>query len=252
MSDLVPVAPAVYRAPRLVALPSDAPSLGELFGFMADAELRVQSLRMRIQDLRITARGEDPLWIDIALRHPGHARVVTRRSEDALGRDYDMWITDGELVRTFDAQANAASVRPLKRGVVGAESPDLPGFARLTRSLTLLPADSLAETFVHPYHYARNVLATGVMSLVGVSTIANREALIIRSDHPRSTLVLTDRPDRWIEVGVDRQTGFLLLLAEHIGDHVARHAEVSLLDIDPTIGDDVFTLHLSSDVRMLY
>jgi hypothetical protein len=105
---------------------------------------------------------------------------------------------------------------------------------------------------VHPYHYARNVLATGPMSLVGVSPIADREALIIRSDHPRSTLVLTDRPDRWVEVGVDRQTGFLLLLAEHIGDHVSRHAEVSQLEIDPSIGDEIFSLHLSSDVRMLY
>lgn len=253
MSDLVRVAPApAYRAPRLVALPSDAPSLGELFGFMADAELRVQSLRMRIRDQRVTARGEEPVWIEVALRHPGHARVVTRRNEEPLGRDYDMWITDGELVRTFDASANAASVRPLRRGVVGAESADLPGFARLTKPLTLLPAESLAETFVHPYHYARNVLATGVMSLVGVSAVANREALIIRSEHPRSTLVLTDRPDRWVEVGVDRETGFLLLLAEHVGDHVSRHAEVLQLDIDPKIGDDVFTLRLSSDVRMLY
>jgi hypothetical protein len=253
MSDLVPVAAApAYRAPRLVALPSDAPSLGELFGFMADAELRIQSLRMQIRDLRVTARGEETAWIDIALRHPGLARVVTRRSEDVLGRDYSMWLTDGELVRTFDAEANAASVRPLRRGVVGAENADLPGFARLTRPLTLLPAETLAETFVHPYHYARNVLATGALSLVGISSIANREALIIRSDHPRSTLVLTDRPDRWVEVGVDRQTGFLLLLAEHVGDHVSRHAEVSLLDIDPVIDDSVFTLHLSSDVRMLY
>ena len=115
-----------------------------------------------------------------------------------------------------------------------------------------LPADSLAETFVHPYHYARNVLATGAMSLAGVSAIADREALIIRSDHPRSTLVLTDRPDHWVEVGVDRQTGFLLLLVEHVGDHVSRHAEVSQLDIDAPIGDDIFSLHLSSDVRMLY
>jgi hypothetical protein len=252
MSDLVPVATATYRAPRLVALPSDAPSLGELFGFMADAELRVQSLRMRIADMRVTARGEETSWIDIALRHPGHARVVTRHSEYGLGRDYSMWLSDGELVRTFDAQANAASVRPLRRGVVGADRNDLPGIARLSPSLTLLPAESLAETFVHPYHYARNVLATGIVSLVGVSAIANREALVIRSDHPRSTLVLTDRPDRWVEVGVDRETGFLLLLAEHIGDHVSRHAEVSLLDIDPPIGDDAFSLHLSSDVRMLY
>lgn len=252
MSDLVLIAPAAYRAPRLVALPTDAPSLAELFGFMADAELRVQSLRMRLRDTRITARGEETDWIDIALRHPGMARLTTSHSEDALGRDYHVWLCDGAVVRTFDAEANTASSRPLRRGVIGAEGADLPSFARLTPPVTYLPPESIAETFMHPYRYARNVLATGAVSMVGVSAIADREAFVIRSDHPRSTLVLTDRPDRWIEVGVDRETGFLLLIAEHIGDHVSRHAEVTGLDIDPPISDDTFALHLSSDVRMRY
>jgi hypothetical protein len=254
MSDLIPVAetPVAYRAPRLVVLPSDAPTLGELFGFMAEAELRVRSLRMRIRDMAVTARGEETEWFDVALRHPGHARVLRRQGEDVLGRDYDVWVTDGHVVRTFDAEGNTASTRQLRWGVVGAEREDLPPFARLSRPLTALPAESIAETFVHPERYARNVLATGVLKLVGASEIAGRESLVIRSDHPRSTLVLTDRPDHWIEVAVDRATGFLSLLVEHVGEHVSRHAEVTQLEVDPPLGDDIFELHLSSDVRMLY
>ena len=48
---------------------------------------------------------------------------------------------------------------------------------------------------------------------------------------PRSTYVLTDRPDRWLEIGVDRQTGFIVLLVEHIGDVVTRHAQVISLGL---------------------
>lgn len=236
----------------MVALPSDAPTLAELFGFMAEAELRVESLRIRIRDTSVTARGEETEWLDVAVRHPGKARVLRRRTEAALGRAYDIWLTDGEFVRTFDAEANTASIRPIRWGVVGADHPDLPSFARLTRPLTILPSESIADTFVHPYAYVRNVIKTGVVALVGSATIAGREALIVRGDHPRSTLVLTDRPDHWIEIGVDRATGFLLLLVEHIGDHVSRHTEVAQLELDPPLSDDLFQMHLSADVRMLY
>ncbi|MEA2621462.1 MAG: hypothetical protein QOH61_372 [Chloroflexota bacterium] len=253
MSDLIVLDDAIaYRAPSVVALPDDAPSVRELFDFMAEAELRVQSLRMRIRDTAITSRGEETEWLDVAVRHPGHARVLRRRSENPLDRDYDVWITDGVYVRTYEAVASRASVRPLRWGVVGADRPDLPPFSRLSKPLTQLPAESIAETFVHPYGYARNVLSSGRASLVASATIAGHEAFVVRSDHPRSTQVLNDRPDHWIEVGIDRATGFLLLLVEHIGEAVSRHAEVTQLELDPPIPDDLFELHLSSDVRMLY
>jgi hypothetical protein len=75
---------------------------------------------------------------------------------------------------------------------------------------------------------------------------------VVRAQHPRAAKVLVDRPDREIEVGIDRATGFLLSLIERIGDSVTHHAEVTSLELDPAIPDSVFELHLASDVRMLY
>ena len=253
MSDLVPVAqPEAYVAPSIVALDAEAPTLNQLFTFMSEAELRVQSLRMRITDRVFSARGEEADQVEVCLRHPGHARVLTRRDADAMSRDYDVWVTDGELVKTYDARERLASVRPLRRGVVGSDDPDLPGFSRLYAPLTPLPADTVAEAFVHPHGFARNVLVTGPVALVGTAMLEGREALIVRADHPRSTYVLSDRPDRWLEVGVDRSTGFLLLLVDHIGDQVTRHAAVTSLELDPPLPDEIFQLHLSGDVRMIY
>jgi hypothetical protein len=76
--------------------------------------------------------------------------------------------------------------------------------------------------------------------------------LLLRSDHPRTSHVLTDRPDHWLEVGVDRQTGLILLLAEHVGDQMTRHAEAVSVGIDEPIGDEAFRLHISNDTRVLY
>lgn len=253
MSDLIPVAEGpAYRAPSIVALAKDAPTLNELLVFTSEAELRVDALRMRITHTLATSRGDDVETVEVTVRHPGHAKVVRRHNTQPMSRDYDVWITDGELVKTYDAGSNRASIRPLRRGVVGADGPDLPAFARLVMPRTPLPAESIAEPFVHPHGYARNVLVTGDLTLVGTADVRGREAFILRADHPRSAFVLTDRPDHWIEVGIDRMTGFLLLLVEHIGDHVSQHAEVTSLEIDPLVGDEAFELHLSSDVRMLY
>jgi len=254
MSDLVPVAePEAYRAPAIVALAADAPRLEDLFAFMAEAELRVQTLRMRIVERTVTARGEGAVTSDLVLRHPGRARVTRRASMDPLSREYEVWATDGHVVTTYNAASERASVRAVRPRVVGATRPDLPAFARVREPRTALPAESVVDTFVHPHGLIRNVLLTGPVAMIGTSLLAGgREAFVLRADHPRSTSLLTDRPDRWLEVGVDRQTGFLLLLVEHIGDHVTQHAEAVSLELDPVIPDDAFLVHLPSDVRMLY
>jgi hypothetical protein len=255
MSELVPVRAPVpaYRAPALIALGEDAPRLEELFTFMADAELRVQTLRLRLEERVGTALGEELSTTEVVLRHPGWARVTTRRSTDPLSRDYRVWASDGQVVTTYDAADERASVRPVRPPLVGADDAGNPPFARVYVPRTALPANSIADTVVHPHGLVRNVLLSGPVALVGTTHLAGgRETLVLRADHPRSSHVLTDRPDRWLEVGVDRMTGFVTLLVEHIGERVTRHAEVTGLETDAPIPDEAFRVHLPADVRMIY
>lgn len=254
MRDLVPVDPSIPTPrPSVVALGPHELRPVDLFSFMAEAELRFSSLRMRIVERIWNARGEDIGVTEVAIRHPGFARVVQRREGGGLNRDYDVWVTDGQIVKTFDARSGTASVRPLTSRVSGATDPGLPDFARVWVSQTPLPPDTLAETFVHPRGFCRNVLATGLVTMMGSTTlIGEREAILLRIDHPRTSHLLTDRPDRWLEVGVDRGTGLILLLTDHIGDRLTRHAAVDDLELDPVLPDETFTVHLSADVRMIY
>ena len=255
MHDLPVAAPPArpsLRRPERATLGAGDPSLPELFRFMAEAELRFTSLRMRIVDRRTTASGLEHETHEIWLRHPGFSKVVSTRGAPT-DRDFDVWIADGELVRTYDARDATATVRRLPVAPVGSNDPSLPAFAQIYVPVTPLPPESLADTFVHPNGMCRNVLATGNVRSLGTATLAGgREVLLLRSDHPRTSHVLTDRPDHWLELGVDRQTGLILLLAEHVGDRTTRHAEAVSLGIDETIGDEAFRLHISSDTRILY
>ncbi|MDQ3492446.1 MAG: hypothetical protein M3452_04200 [Chloroflexota bacterium] len=254
MRDLVPVDPsAPPPLPDVVALGPEAPRPAELFAFMAESELRFSSLRMRIVQRLWNARGEDVEIIEVAIRHPGLARVVRRRQTAGVSRDYDVWVTDGQVVKTLDARSGTASVRPVPRRVSGATDPGLPGFSQVRVPRTPLPPDTVAETFVHPRGFCRNVLATGLVTMMGSLTLVrDREAILLRCDHPRTSHLLTDRPDRWLEVGVDRATGLIVLLADHIGERLTRHAEVDDLELDPSLPDETFTVHLSTDIQMIY
>src|SRR5262245_15046588 len=248
----VPAAPSAPAVAALVALDGTSPRLEELFRFMVDAELRVRTLRMRILEQTMTARGETESTFDVLLRDDGYARVTRRRSDDPISRDYDVWSTDGTTVTTYDALSNRASVRQASVMPVGVTADDLPRFARVRPARTRLPADSIADTFVHPNGFIRNVLLTGIVTFAGSTTLNGRETFLLRLQHPRSTYVLTDRPDRWVDVGVDRQTGFITLLVEHIGETVTRHADAVSLEFDRDIPDDAFTVHLPGDVRRIY
>lgn len=251
MSDLIPAGPAA-PAPARVALPDDVPSIEELFSFAREAELRVRTLRMTIEEQVVNARGSVRILYDIQLKHPGLARVTTRRGAEPLSRDYHVWISDGETATAYEAGHATASRRPLPDRVVGSDETGLPPFARTYAPLTRLPAGSLPDAFVHPHGLFRNVLVTGPLAIVGMQRVADREAIIVRAQHPRSAKVLVDRPDRSIEVGIARDSGFVLLLAERIGDSVTRHAEVTSLQLDPVIFDSAFELKLPADTRMLY
>jgi hypothetical protein len=239
------------RAPEFPTLPDETPALNELFDFMAEAELRFQSLRMRIVDRQNTTHGEEVVTHDIWLRHSGFAKIVSTRGESTEG-DYDTWLSDGEAVRTYSALGKLATRRRVPQLPVGVLDPELPRYARVYQPQTYLQAETVADTFVHPHGFCRNVLATGVVTRRGTAAIAGREAILLRCDHPRTSHVLLDRPDHWLEVGVDAQTGMLLLLAEHVGDRITRHAQAANVSLDETIPDSAFTIHISSDTRTIY
>jgi hypothetical protein len=235
-----------------VALADDAPSIEELFTFAREAELRVQTLRMTIEDHVVNAKGAQTVTYEVQLRHPGQARVTTRRSTEALSRDYDVWLSDGEMATTYQAHKRLVSTRRLRDRVAGSDEPGLPPFARQYIPRTRLPAGSLPETFIHPHGLFRFVLVTGPLSVVGLQSVAGREAIVVRAQHPRSAKVLVDRPDRSIEVGIARDSGFVVLLTERIGGAVTRHAEVTALDLDPTLFDSTFELRIPADARKVY
>src|SRR3954464_4310587 len=239
------------RAPEYPTLPETTPALEELFAFMAEAELRFESLRTRIVDRQITAHGEEIVTHDVWLRHTGASKVVSTRGNASEG-DYDVWASDGERVRTFNALGRYATDRRAPRAPGGVVDGDLPRRSRVYAPQTALPAETVADTFVHPNGFCRNVLATGEVYRRGTALIAGREAILLRCDHPRSSHVLLDRPDHWLEIGVDAQTGVMLLLAEHVGDRIPPHPEAASVALDESIPDSAFTIHTSAETRTIY
>lgn len=253
MSDLVPTRGVqLAPAPHRIAMADDAPTIEELFSYAREAELRVQALRMTIDEQVVTARGAERIVHEVQLRHPGHARVTSRRSQEPLSRDYEIWLSDGVTVTRYEASSRVASIRKHFQPPVGTNDPSLPSFAHQYEPLTRLPKGSLADAFIHPHGLLRNVLVTGPLAIVGLQRVADREAFVVRSRHPRTSKVLVDRPDRSIDVGIARDSGFVLLLIERIGDTVTRQAQVTTLDLDPVIHDSAFELKLPADTRILY
>ncbi len=253
MSDLIP-AGATEPLPTAarVALADEAPSIEDLFDFAREAESRVQSLRMTIEERVVSAKGADTILHQIQLRHPGHARVTIKRDSEPLTREYDIWVSDGETITSFEASNRRASVRKVRARVAVSDDPTLPAYSRTYEPLTALPAGSLADAFIHPHGLLRNVLVTGPLAVVGVRPVAGREVVVVRAQHPRSAKVLVDRPDRSIDVGIARDSGFVLLLIERIAATVTRHAEVTSLQVDPVLFDSAFELKLPADVRRIY
>lgn len=230
--------------PELTALSPRGFSVAELFAFMRDAELRFDTLRMRIEEQRFNASGDGRRVIDVTMRHPGLARVSTSDPSLGTANNYELWISDGAVVRTYSAVHRLGRERPVRREVQGLQDRELPGMARVYHPLTDLPAESLADAFVHPAGLCQNVLATGNCRIDGTDTVAGREAVLLACDHPRSVKLMADRPDFRILVSVDRATGIITRLIESIGERVTRHAEVTALtpnaSLPPAAFDFVF------------
>ena len=240
------------RLPAVASLPAVLPTPAMLFDFMRDAELRFATLRMRILETTTTTRGEDAVQMDVLLRHPAHAKVTTSRPGRVLGQDYEIWISDGDLVRTYAAAHKLGTQRPMRNRPRGLDDRDFPGMSRVYEPVTALPMETLPDTFVHPAGYCQNVLATGRCTVTGTDLVADREVVLLECDHPRTIEVAADRPDFRISIAVDRQLGVILRLAETIGGEITRHAEVTDIGPDAPLPPTAFDFVFPTATTMLY
>ncbi len=240
------------RRPAVVALPPGLPAVAELFEFMRDAELRFVTLRMRIVERAATARGEDVTQVDVMIRHPGQAKVTTSRPGETVGGHYEIWISDGDLVRTYAAAHKLGTQRPLRPRPRGLDDSDFPGMSKVYEPVTSLPMETLPDTFVHPAGFCQNVLTTGRSIVTGTALVAGREAILVQCDHPRTIELAGDRPDHRLDLAVDRQLGVMLRLVETIGDSVTRNAEVTGIDPDAPLPSTAFDFVFPTGTTMLF
>jgi len=248
----LPVPADGRRLPEIAALPPGLPDLASLFDFMRDAELRFATLRLRIEERAATTRGDELTTLDVALRHPNEAKVTTSRAGGMVSGDYEVWISDGDLVRTYSGVHKLGTQRPIRNRPRGLDDPDFPGFAQVYEPVTALPFETLPDTFVHPAGFCQNVLSTGRCIVAGAEMILDREAILVRCDHPRTTELAADRPDFRLDVAVDRETGVIVRLIETIGGEVTRHAEVVAFDPDAALPPAVFEFVFPTGTTMLY
>jgi len=242
--------------PEIVALPADdLPTVAELFTFMRDAELRFDTLRMRIEERSFGTSGEQLAAIDVVLRHPDQAKVTTTTPVGGAKASYEIWVSNGETVRTYSAVHRLGTERPVRRavvGVTGRESRDLPGPSRVYDPLTALPMETLPETFVHPAGYCQNVLSSGPCRIVGLDEVAGRETIVLECDHPRTIEMAADRPDFRIRVAADRADGVILRLEESIGGRVTRDARVVEYQPDGSLSPTAFDFTFPTGTTMLF
>ncbi len=253
--DRAAAVPAVRdgrRLPAIATLTVDRPSVAELFEFMRDAELRFATLRMRVVEQAATTRGDARTTMDLMLRHPGDARVTTSRESVAVSGDYEVWISDGEIVRTYSGVHRLGTQRPVRNRPRGLDDSDFPGSAQVYEPLTGLPAETLVETFVHPAGFCQNVLATGRSVVTGSAVVNGREAIMLECDHPRTTEIAGDRPDHHLSVAVDRETGVILRIVETLGTTVTRQADAVELAPDAPLPPAAFEFVFPTGTTMLY
>jgi hypothetical protein len=248
---LVPVRRGELR-PEIVALPAGLPTVEELFTFARDAERRFQTLKMRIEERTYGGRGEQVVTMDIAVRHPGHARVVTTERGAGPKGGHELWISDGELIRTYNAGHRLGTSRPVRNRPRGLDPRQYPGFATVYEPITALPMETLAELFVHPAGYCQNVLATGPCWVSGTDRVADREVVVVECDHPRAVETSVDRPDYHVQVAFDRLDGVVSRLVESVGDEVTRVAEAVYLEPDATLPATTFEFEFPEGTNLLY
>lgn len=246
------VTPDGGRIPEIAQLGPSVPDPATLFAFARDAELRFATLRLRLEERTWIAGGETLRVHEVLVRHPGSARVTVVRPDLPTTTNYETWLSDGASVRVYRSWHRLATDRPVRQRPGGLSSEDLPGTSRPYAPLSALPANSLADSFVHPGGFCQNVLATGATDITGTGIVAGREAIFLTCDHPRTIEMDADRPDHRLQVAFDRETGLIALLVESFGGTVTRRVEATELSPDASIPESAFTVAVPGDARSIY
>ena len=155
-------------------------------------------------------------------------------------------------MRTYSGAHKLGTQRPVRNRPRGLDDRDLPGFAQVYEPVTLLPAETLPDTFVHPAGLCQNVLSTGRSTVTGTTMAIGREAILLDCEHPRSTELVGDRPDHRLRLTVDRETGVILRLIETIGGELGRDAQVLVLEPDAPLPPSAFEFVFPTGTTMLY
>jgi hypothetical protein len=239
------------RVPAMVALPAGLPSLAELFEFMRDAELRFATLKMRIEERTFGARGELVTASDLALAHPGRARITTTEVGRPAAGNFEVWLSDGETVRTYSGVHRLGTERPVRNRPRGLDA-GFPATSRVYTPVTALQLETLPELFIHPAGYCQNVLATGRTWVSGTDVVLGREAVLVECDHPRTIERVADRPDFHLQLAVDRADGVITRLVETIGGEVTREAVVTAYAPDAVLAPGTFDFVFPDGTTMLF
>jgi hypothetical protein len=240
------------RRAEIQVLTPGLPDVATLFTFMRDAELRFLTLRMRVEETNVGIRGDRRTVHEVSVRHPGDAKVISTDPDGPISSDYEVWISDGETVRTYSGAHRLGTERPVRRKVVGLDDPDLPGRSTVYMAVTALPMESIVETLVHPGGFAQNVLATGDCWISGSGRVAGREAIVVECDHPRTIEIDADRPDHHFQLSVDRETGVVTRLVETIGGSVTRSVTVTNLGSDVALPPSSFVFSFPTGTTLIY
>ena len=245
--------PPSQRRPRILALPAGGlPDVDTLFTFMRDAELRFRTLRMRIEERTWGAAGESLLIHEVVVRHPDRVRVTVRHADLPMPRDHETWAFASGVITTWSAIHGTRTQRPVRRAIVGLDSPTLPPSSKVYRPLTPLPVDSIAEVCIHPANYLQNVVSTGAVAIVGQERVAGREAYVVESLRPGTTRIAADRSDASIRLAADAALGVISLVEQRLGDRVVRRAVAVSMEPDADIPDAAFDVAIPATARRIY
>ncbi len=232
--------------PVASALPGGIPSVAQLFAFAADAERRMGTLRLRIEERSVTTAGESVVQTELLVDRP-RARVTNIHDGT-----YEVWATDGSMIEQYSAASNTATRRPHRAAPTGLDDTELPATVAIHQTAGPLPSKGWATTFLRPGHFCANVLSSAVLGPVREETHLGRAALLVEAASPRTIDRTGDHAAFRYRVLFDRQTGLLLAVDEVHNEQLVRSVAVTSMGVDAPIPEQEFTIEVPAGAQKIY